>query len=295
MTNAPAPLFDAAFLAQLDRLAIITKRAIAGDIQGERRSPRRGSSIEFADFRAYSPGDDFRQIDWNLYARLDKFFLKLFVAQEELTVHLLLDSSRSMDWGDPNKLQYAKRVIGGLGYVALANLDRITLNAFGQDGLLEMPPQRSKRGAVSLFQFLQKLAPGSKTDFAGICRRYARTARNPGPLLLCSDLLDAGWRDGLQTLLSRRFDITLVHLLAPQEVEPDLEGDLRLVDSETGSPVDLTADLDLLDRYRRSLVAWRDEVGEYCSDHGIAYVPLITSVPVEELLLHLLRQRGILR
>lgn len=297
MTSTPAatPLFDPQFLAQLDRLALVTKRALAGDLQGERRSPRRGASVEFADFKPYVAGDDFRQIDWNLYARMEKFFLKLFVAEEELTIHLLLDTSRSMDYGEPNKLHYAKRATGAMGYIALSNLDRVTLTAFGQNGAVEMPPQRTKRGALPLFQFLQNLQPGTQTDFANVCKRYARSARNPGPMLLCSDLLDAQWQEGLQSLLARRFEVTILHLLAPQEVEPEIEGDIRLLDAEGGEPVDLTADLDLLGRYRDSLAAWREEVSTYASGHGIAYVPLTTNVPIEELILHLLRQRGIVR
>jgi uncharacterized protein (DUF58 family) len=288
-------LFEPAFLAKLDRLALITKRSIAGELQGERRSPKRGASVEFADFKPYVAGDDFRQIDWNMYARMERFFLKLFVAEEELTVHLLVDTSRSMDWGDPNKLLYAKRVTGAMGYIALSNLDRVTLTAFGQERELSMPPQRSKRGVVPLFSFLTDLQPGSATRFAAVCKRYAQTARNPGPLLLCSDLMDAEWQAGLQALLSRRFEITVLHLLAPQEINPQLEGDVRLLDAEGGPPVDLTADLDLIRRYQRNLEQWRDEIGEYCNARSITYLPIETSFPIEDLLLNMLRRRGIIR
>jgi uncharacterized protein (DUF58 family) len=282
-------------LAKLDRLALITKRAIAGELQGERRSPKRGASVEFADFKPYVAGDDFRQIDWNMYARMERFFLKLFVAEEELTVHLLVDTSRSMDWGEPNKLLYAKRAVGAMGYIALANLDRVTLTAFGQERELQMPPQRSKRGVVPLFSFLTDLQTGTATQFAAVCKRYSQTARNPGPLLLCSDLMDEQWQAGLQSLLSRRFEITLLHTLAPQELNPQLEGDVRLVDIEGGPHVDLTADLDLLRRYQRSVESWREEVGEFCNARGISYIPVETSYPIEDLLLNLLRRRGIVR
>jgi uncharacterized protein (DUF58 family) len=293
-TKTP-PLFDEAFLRQLDRLALIARRPMAGEMQGERRSPRRGPSVEFADYKPYVAGDDFRQIDWNLYARAERFFLKLFVAEEELTLHLVLDTSRSMDWGDPNKLRYAKRVAGALGYIALSNLDRVALSAFGHEREVRMPAQRSRRGALPLFRFLEDLAPGSGTDFAGVCRRYARTARTTGPLLLCSDLMDPGWQEGLRALIARRFEVTVIHTLAPQEVDPDMEGDVRLIDSEGGAPIDLTADVDLLRRYSESLQAWREEITAYCSSHDIAYVPLETSLPIEELLLSLLRRRGVVR
>src|SRR3712207_5923981 len=222
-TNAPAQagaLFEPSFLAQLDRLALIARRPVAGEMQGERRSPRRGASVEFADFRPYVAGDDFRQIDWNLYARAEKFFLKLFVAEEELTIHLLLDTSRSMDWGTPNKLQYAKRTAGAVGYIALNNLDRVTLSAFGQEREVRMPAQRSRRGALPLFRSLQDLRPGAAADLLKVCRRYARSASRPGPLLLCSDLMDARWQEALQALVARRFEVTVIHTLAPQEVRP---------------------------------------------------------------------------
>ncbi len=288
-------LFEPAFLAKLDRLALITKRAVAGELQGERRSPKRGASVEFADFKPYVAGDDFRQIDWNLYARMERFFLKLFVAEEELTIHLLVDRSRSMDWGEPNKLWYAKRAAGAMGYIALSNLDRVALTAFGQDQELALPPQRSKRGVAALFNFLTGLQPGAATNFAAVCKRYAQTARNPGPLLLCSDLLDADWQAGLQSLLSRRFEITLLHVLAPQEITPELDGDLRLVDAEGGPPVDLTADVDLLQRYEQQLSTWRAEVSDFCNGRGIAYVPIDTGTPLEDVLFNLLRRRGIVR
>ena len=288
-------LFDTEFLRQLDRLALIARRPVAGEVQGERRSPRRGPSVEFADYKPYVSGDDFRQIDWNLYARAEKFFLKLFVAEEELTLHLLLDTSRSMDWGEPNKLRYAKRVVGAIGYIALTNLDRVTLNAFGQEREAHMPAQRSRRGALPLFRFLTELAPGAGADFAAICRRYARTARNPGPLLLCSDMMDESWQAGLEALLGRRFEITVIHTLAPQEISPQLEGDVRLLDAETGAPIDLTADLDLLQRYEATVRSWREEIAAYCSGHSIAYVPVETGLPVEELLFNLLRRRGVVR
>jgi uncharacterized protein (DUF58 family) len=288
-------LFDEEFLRRLDRLALIARRPVAGETQGERRSPRRGPSVEFADYKPYVSGDDFRQIDWNLYARAEKFFLKLFVAEEELTLHLLLDTSRSMDWGTPNKLRYAKRVTGAIGYIALTNLDRITLNAFGQQQEVRMPAQRSRRGALPLFRFLADLTPGAGADFASVCRRYARTARNTGPLVLCSDMMDAEWQAGLQALIARRFEVTLIHILAPQEVTPEVEGDLRLLDAESGQAVEITADLDLLRRYEETVRAWRDEIAAYCSGHGIAYVPVETSLPADDLLFSLLRQRGVVR
>lgn len=292
------PLFETAFLRKLDRLALMTRRAMLGDMQGERRSPRRGSSVEFADFRPYALGDDIRQIDWNLYARMERFFLKLFVAEEELTIHLLLDNSLSMDWGDPNKLDYARQAAAAFGYIALSSLDQVKVTAFGANEtgkILQLPSVRGKRGAFPLFAFMQQLSASRSFDLSAACHRYVQTTRTPGPLLLCSDLFDAGWQDALRTLSSRSFEITLLHILAPQELDPQLEGDFRLVDSESGASVEITADADMLEQYYRNLDTWRAEVESFCNGRSINYIAVDTSVPVEEFILSQMRKRGVLR
>jgi uncharacterized protein (DUF58 family) len=294
-TSAQQPLFDSTFLRKLDRLALLTRRAMAGDMQGERRSPRRGSSVEFADFRPYAIGDDIRQIDWNLYARMERFFLKLFVAEEELTIHLLVDNTASMDWGDPNKLLYARRAAGAFGYIALSSLDRVTVTTFADGAARQMQGVRGKRGALPLFDFLQKLPAGKGASLLATCRRYIQTARNAGPLLLCSDLMDPGWQDALRALSSRPFEITILHILAPQEIRPSLDGDFRLLDAEGGEPVEITADLNTLQRYEESFSSWRAEIESFCSGRGINYIFVNTSVPVEEFVLSNLRRSGVLR
>lgn len=289
------PLFDSAFLRKLDRLALLTRRAMVGDIQGERRSPRRGASVEFADFRPYTTGDDIRQIDWNLYARMERFFLKLFVAEEELTIHLLVDNSASMDWGDPHKLTYARRLAAAIGYVALATLDRVTVTSFAAGATAQLPGVRGKAGALPLFAFLQRLTAGATGDLAAACRRYARLAHHPGPLILCSDLLDPHWEDALRALGARPFEITLLHVLAPQELRPQLDGDFRLLDAESGEAVEITADLETLRRYDESLRAWQQQIEMFCHGRSINYVPVDTAQPVEEFILAMLRKRGVLR
>jgi uncharacterized protein (DUF58 family) len=291
-------LFDEAFLRKLERLAILSRQAMAGQLQGERRSPKRGQSVEFADFRPYAPGDDFRRIDWNAYARLERFFIKLFVKEEDLTVHFLIDTSASMDWGQPNKLEYAIRAAGALGYVALAGLDRVTVTAFGDgknNGGRYFPPRRGKAQALALFSFLQTLTAGGRTDLAPRLRAYAAAATQPGPLVIFSDLLDDGWADGLRALASRGFEVTVLHILATDEVNPDLTGDLKLLDTETGDEVEITADYDLLQRYHDGLAAWRQELRRFCGARGMHYVPVETFLSFEELMFALLRQRGVLK
>lgn len=268
---------------------------MAGELQGDRRSPKRGASVEFADFRPYSPGDDFRQIDWNLYARMERVFLKLFVAEEELTIHLLIDTTASMDWGEPNKLLYARRAAAAFGYIALSGLDRVTVTAFGAGSTRRMPGVRGKRGAFPLFDFLQRLPSGGNISLQETCKRYAQTATSPGPLLLCSDLMDPGWEDALRSLATRSFEITVLHILAPQELRPEVDGDFRLLDVEGGEPVEITADLELLRRYDASLRSWQSEIESFCSGRGMNYLSVDTSVPIEEFMLSAIRRRGLVR
>ena len=298
-------MFDESFLRKLEQLAILSRHAVAGQLQGERRSPKRGQSVEFADFRPYASGDDFRRIDWNAYARLERFFIKLFVEEQDLNVHLLIDTSRSMNWGQPNKLAYAVRAAAALGYISLAGLDRVTVTALGGPAGVGspspyFPPHRGKTQAFALFSFLQSLtAPtrssGGSSALAPRLRTYATTALFPGPLLLFSDLLDEGWADGLRALAGRGFEVSVIHLLSPDEINPQITGDLKLVDVESGTEVELTADFDLLARYRAGLVAWQEEVRLFCGARGMHYVPVETSLPFEELLFAWMRRQGVLK
>ena len=288
----PPRLFDETYLRKLDRLAILSRRAMAGQIQGERRSPKRGQSVEFADYRPYTEGDDFRRIDWNAYARLERFFIKLFVEEEDLLVHLLVDASRSMDWGEPNKFAYAVRAAGALGYIALAGLDRLTVSTLGARG--QLTPRRGRPQALPLFRFLQDVQPQGEANLAAALTSYAGAARQPGPLLLISDLMDDGWSAGLRALAGRGFDVTVLHILAPAEVDPQLSGDLNLIDSETDAAIEITADFGLLQRYRDSVTAWQTEIREFCTARAIQYVSVTTSLPFDELLFSLLRRRGVL-
>ncbi len=327
-------LFTESFLRKLERLSVMSRRAMSGQLQGERRSPKRGQSVEFADFRPYTPGDDFRRIDWNAYARLERFFIKLFVEEEDQTVHILVDVSRSMDWGQPNKLEYALRAAGALGYIALAGLDRVTVTALGTGGqgskgegemrkMEYFAPHRGKQSANALFTFLERLLPTKpptpqhSAPLAPALQSYAAHATSPGPLILISDLFDspspntqgaqphpiAQYPKGtmspiyapLNALAAKGFEVTLLHTLAHNEVNPDLAGDLKLLDSESGAEVEITADYDLLQRYRNGLAEWQAELRNFCSARGMHYVPVETTVPLEELLFAWMRQYSVLR
>ena len=295
------PFFSEDFLQRLERMALAARHAMPGQTQGERRSPKRGQSVEFADFRPYTMGDDFRRIDWNAYARLERFFIKLFVEEEDLTVHFLVDASRSMNWGEPDKLSYAVQTAGALGYVALAGLDRVTVTAVGgsgKNGESVFRPQRGKRQALALFSFLQALAsPRDHTpgDPAVMLRAYAAAHSRPGLLVLLSDLMHDGWIEGLRALASRGFEISVIHILAPSELRPELNGDLKLLDSENNAEVEITADYELLARYRQSLEDWQAGLRQFCQSRGIAYIPVETATPLDELLFAWMQRQGVLR
>jgi len=291
------PLFDSQFLYQLERLAILSRQSVAGQLQGERRSPKHGQSVEFSDFRPYALGDDFRRIDWNAYARLEKFFIKLFVEEEDITVHLLIDSSASMDWGNPNKLEYAIKSAAALGYISLVGLDRTTATAIGQENskLRHLPPQRGKIQAHKFFSFLQNIIPVARTDLVRELKSYRASSKYPGPLILFTDLYDPSWREALSALVDNKFDISLLHILSPDELDPEFRGDLKLLDSETNVEVEITADYDLIQNYKTNLTEWKIEIQKFCSQRQINYIPLVSSLPLQELLFSLLRRQSLLK
>lgn len=296
---SPERLFSEAFLRRLERLALIFRHSTSSQMQGERRSNRRGQSVEFSDFRPYALGDDFRRIDWNAYARLERLFIKLFVAEEDTTLHLLLDTSRSMDWGEPNKLHYGIQAAGALGYIALVGLDRVTVSTT-HDGHgyanTYFPPMRGKHSAIKLFTFLQSISPCLEPiQTAAWLGAYTSKAANPGVVVLISDLMSDGWETGLNLLRGRGHDVSVVHLLAPDEAEPTLTGDFRLIDSESQGEIEVTADFETLERYKAHLQTWQATWRQFCRSRGISYIPVQTLLPLEDLLFAWLPKHGIVR
>ena len=265
----------------------------AGRMKGERRSVRRGQSVEFADYRNYAPGDDLRQLDWNAYARLEKLFVKLFVEEEDVTVHVLVDASRSMDYGEPNKLDAARRAAAALAYLGLASMDRVSVAFLGDGGSTGMRPMRGKRRALELFRFLSEPRPERLTGLASAARAYASRMRGTGPLILISDLMDPGYLEALRDLSGTRCQVSVLHLLAPDELEPNVPPDARLVDLETAQSVEVSGDDDLVDRYRTRLAEWQAEISSFVSRRGGAYVTVPSDLDLADLLFDVLRRRRV--
>ena len=291
-TASRASFFTPEFLAQLERLSLLSRRTFRGSVKGERRSPRRGHSVEFADYRAYGHGDDLRYVDWNIYGRLDRLHVKLFIDEEDLCLHLLVDASASMGFGAPSKLDYAARLAAALGFVGLVNHERVGLGLLRERVAEGWAPSRGRTQILPMMNFLADARPGGGTSLDEGLANYAMRARESGLVVVVSDLLDpAGYERGVRALLERRFDVHLVHLLDPEEMNPTLGGDLRLIDSETGEMRDLTVDAEALHAYRERLRSFLDRVETFCRAHEIGYHRVVTDTPVEAFVVAQLRGR----
>jgi uncharacterized protein (DUF58 family) len=298
----PERLFDESVLRKLNRLMLVANKVRAGVMKGERRSARRGTSLEFADYRNYARGDDLRRVDWNVFARLDRPFIKLFEEEEDLSVYLLLDGSASMDWprdgAEPthHKFRFAQRIMAGLGYIALGTGDSLTMTALLGDGASAVwGPHRGRGRSMELLDFVGGLQAAGALDLNSALREYALRTTRPGLCLLISDLLaPGGFQDGLTALQSVGHEVAAIHVLSPDEVDPPLAGDLQLLDVETGAAQDVTVDLAMRDLYVNRLLAWRDTIARQCLKRGIHYVTVETSTAWETLILFELRRMGLI-
>ncbi|HEV8438391.1 MAG TPA: DUF58 domain-containing protein [Methylomirabilota bacterium] len=278
------------FLAQLERFALISRRAFRGRVKGERKSPRKGSSVEFSDYRAYGVGDDIRYVDWNIYGRLDRLYLKLFVDEEDLCLHLLVDASGSMDFGQPSKLRYAAQLAAALGFVGLVNLERVGVGVLRERMAEGWSPARGRSQVLPFMDFLGRLEPSGPTGLGDGLAHYALRAREAGLAVVISDLLDpAGYERGLKALLERRFDVHVIHVLAAEEMNPGFGGDLRLLDAETGELRDLTLDGEALRGYRERLHEFLERAEQFCLRREISYHRVVTEAPVEQFVLSQLK------
>lgn len=283
-------LFPSEFLAQLERLTLASRRTFRGRVKGERRSPRKGQSVEFSDYRPYGVGDDLRYVDWNIYGRLDRLHVKLFVDEEDLCLHLLVDGSKSMDFGRPTKLEYAARVAAAIGFVGLVSLERVGVGILRERVAEGWAPVRGRNQFPALSQFLTSVRPGGATSLDEGLANYALRAREPGVAVLISDLLDpAGYERGIRALLERRFEVHVIHLLAADELNPVLVGDLRLHDSETGEVRDLSMDGEAVRRYRERLARFLEDAEHFCRAREVGYRRVSTDVPLEDFVLSHLR------
>jgi uncharacterized protein (DUF58 family) len=294
-------LLEPEFLRKLERLALIAKRVHLGLAKGERRSRRKGSSVEFADYRDYVQGDDPRHVDWNLAGRLNTLYLKLFQEQEDLTLHLLIDASASMRFGAPPKLGFACKMAAAVGYIALVGYDRLSVEAFCGEAATRLPRCRGKASTYKFFTFLESILdarPDEKKDtrLEEWCRSYALRNRAKGVAVLLSDFLDPSGFDGcLRRLSTSGSDLYVVHVLSRDEVEPQVTGDLRLIDSETNAFTEISMSRALLKRYKDNVGGFCTALRRECLARGIGYIPATSDMPFERLVLDLIRRGGMVK
>jgi uncharacterized protein (DUF58 family) len=286
-----AIFFDAEFLQKLERLRLIAKRLSWAGAKGEHQSPRKGSSLEFSDYRRYQRGDDLRYVDWNIYRRLDRLLLKVFTAEEEMNVYILIDTSGSMAEGAPAKIDYAKKVGAALGYIGLKNLDRVGGASFSSSLQKPLTLGRGRKQILSLFRFLTHLSCGGETRFKPAIHSFANLFPHPGLVVIISDLFDPdGWRAALEELANKKYQLLVIHIVDPRELEPESSGDVMMRDVENGRERRFVLDAPLRRRFQEELSRYFDEIETVCAGRGIDYLRTTTQVPFDEFVLQTLRQ-----
>ncbi len=294
-TDTPTPLIDSTFMARLDQLDVLSRKILAGKLKGERRSKRRGQSVEFADFRNYVLGDDLRFIDWNIYARLDRLFLKLFLEEEDLALHVLIDTSESVNYGTPHKGRYMQQVAAALGYIGLVNYNRVSISAISGGMSATTGALRGRTRVGQMLDFIGNLKPSGAGNLAEACRRFAMANRTRGVCVILSDFFDkGGFESGLRYVAGGRYDLFAVQVLSPQEIDPDLQGDLKLVDVEDADMAEVSITQPLMKKYKNNLNAYCLALKDFLTRRGGTYLFTSTSVPFDTLVLNYLRERGLL-
>jgi len=292
----PQLAFDQEFLRKLDHIALTTRTAVKGEAGGNRKSRSKGSSVEFSDFREYARGDDFRRIDWNAYGRFERLFVKLFMEEREAVVSIFIDCSKSMDWGQPNKGVLAKQLAAVLAYLSLANFDQVAVIACN-DTLWSNLPTLSGRGSFwRVLQYLEGLPFEGQTALSHSIRSYLSLGGRGGISVVISDLFSKDdYREGLKYLQYKRQEVVLLHLLAPQELEPELEGSIRLLDREGEEPREIQVTPMVLKGYKRVLEEFIREQKEFCHNRGIHYIPVSSGLSLDQVVFGSLFRLGIIR
>jgi uncharacterized protein (DUF58 family) len=289
-------LLSPQLLAKLEKMELVSRKIFRGRMKGERRSPRKGQSVEFADYRNYVPGDDLRFVDWNTYARLERLFLKLFLEEEDLHFYTLIDASSSMDFGTPTKLAYAVQLAAALGFVGLVRGDRVKIETLGQQALGTAPVFRGRRSLWRMLGHLEGIQAGPSASLAEGVKNFCIRNSGRGIIVLLSDLMDkAGYETALRYLVSRDMDVYVIQILSAEEMDPDIQGDLRLVDCEDGDAAEVTVTAPLLRRYKQTLAAFVDAARQFCNRRGMVYLLARNEVPIEDLIGGYLRTRGLVR
>ena len=294
--QASTTLFDDEFQRKLETLSIVSRRVFSGRMRAERRSKKKGSGVEFADHRDYVPGDDFRYVDWNAYQRFSRLLVRLYEEEEDLGIYFLIDASSSMTFGGQKKFDQARRLCAALAYVGLANLDRVTIVGLADKVVDRMPTTRGKGRIFKVFEFLSSLEPGGHTDLGEALTTFVAQHKRRGLAVLISDLYDPkGFESGINVLRFNKFEPYVLNVFDRRDGHPDLKGDLRLYDCETGEEREVTVTPALLKRMTQALEEYRTSIERFCTSRQVPYFAADVDTPFDELLLDLFRRGGFLR
>ncbi|ALS25263.1 DUF58 domain-containing protein [Paenibacillus naphthalenovorans] len=290
---------DPKLLLRLEQMSLVAKRRTRGTMQGKRRSKQLGASLEFADYRMYAPGDDIRRFDWGAYARTGKPFIKQFMDEQELQVNLYIDVTRSMGFpleeAAGNKLMYARQLAACIGYMALSGYDRVSARLFSDRIVRELPMLRGKGSVHRLFRFLSEAEAESGGNIADAVMKPGAIPRQPGMTWIFSDFLyESGIEEALNYLLAARQEVVVVQVLSEEEVRPALTGDLRLIDSESGTGKEVAVTARVIEAYQAAIRQYTHGLKQFCHERGMTYVLATTDVPVADAVLRSLREHGLL-
>ena len=290
-------LFDGDFLKRLEYLSIVARQTFRGQLLAQRRTRQLGGGLEFADHRDYTPGDDFRHLDWNVYARHDELLLKRFQEEEDLHVYLLLDVSRSMGFGDPPKHDFARRMTAALAYVALADLDRVAVGAFTDRIHADFPLTRGKDRVLGLLRYLEELeVRDGTTNLEHVADEFVLRRQRRGVVCVVSDFFDPnGFHRGLDVLRHRGYDVHVLQVFDPADADPPLLGDLELEDAETGERRKVTVTERALENYRRLFAEFQRDLDGYTRSHGIGHTATPTDVAFDDVVLAMMQRAGVMR
>jgi len=289
-------LLDPVFMSRLDTLDVMSRKILQGKLQGERRSKRRGQSVEFADHRPYVAGDDLRFVDWNVYGRLEQLFLKLYLEEQDLTVHIVADASASMSFGEPSKELFIKKLTAALGYVSLVNNNRVTISFIADGVTVQLANMRGRNYLNNMAECLLTTDCEGPSNFDNSCRQLAAGRIGSGVMVVLSDFLfKEGYDSGLRRLIGRQYDLYAIQVLCPQELSPNLSGELKLIDIEDADAAEITVSAALSKYYKRNLTAYCNELKDFCTSRGAVYVLANSADSVESLVLNYLRRIRLLR
>lgn len=289
-------IFNEDFFSKLNKINLSINLKLSSGTQGGRKSKAKGVSVEFSDYREYMHGDDFRRIDWNAYGRFDKFFIKVFMEEREGIFNLFLDTSKSMDYGKENKKNMALKIVAALSYVALNNLDRVNINLLDSGNIQVLKEVSGSRAFQRIIKDLENISFDGTTSLTQSIKK--RPIKNKGMSIVVSDFLDnLGLKDleeALKYLAFKKQEIILIQVLALEEIKPELNGEITLIDSETNENIKISLTPNLIKEYEKTLYSYKKSIENLVKKYNGKFISVNSSMEIEEVILGELSKKRVL-